>query len=252
MGAFSDIYYKIYSTKVILDSRQMIGPVNARCRRIYDVYLTCIKQKDFRNAMKMLHYYEEYGKENQALIDLCYAELYIKLSQFKKAEVYLRRCERNHSENPRYYILCAELYYKKKEYAKAVRLTPWIEKYDGHMTTSIYQLLAESDYLVGDEDEMRRMCRILETMVGGKERYEKNFPEIQRVALKNQITEYPTNRNYLVSFQIALDEEDWDNAIFYLNILEGRQKNELDAQNGEKLKRHLKIKMKEKGVQSED
>lgn len=251
MGIYSDIYHKLYNTKIILDSRKMDMASNASCRRIYDVYLTCLKQKDYRNAMRMIRCYAERGKENQSLIDLCYAELYIKLSDFAKAKTYLKRCQKEHQENPKYYILWAQLYFKEKEYESVLRLIPIIEKYDQRSSLAVYELLAEACYLAGDEENKSRFDAILQKMFTQTKDFEKFAAKMPKVAISNHLTEYPTNRNYINSFYIALDEEDWTYASYCLEKLEEKLGEEPGKYN-ETWKQLLKTRMREKGVQNED
>lgn len=251
MGVYSDIYHKLNNTKVILDSRKMNSLNNACCRRIYDVYITCMRQKDYRNAMRMIRCYEEVGKENQSLIDLCYAELYIKISNFAKAKAYLRRCQETNRENPKYYILWAEICFKEKNYEYVTRLIPYIEKYDMRTSLSVYQLIIESYYLLGDEENMNRFYAILQKMFSRKEDFENFAAKAIAIATSNQTCEYPTKRNYIDSFFIALDEGDWDYASYCLTKLDEKLGEEPGKYN-EKWKQLLKTRMKEKGVQNED
>lgn len=237
LGIRSDIYYKMSSIQNIIDTKDLsIAKTNFN-RHTFDIYLECMNQRDYRNAIKMLKMYQRSNVNNVDFIKLHLASVYTKISQFDQAQILLDEVNLSQQQNPLYYTTLLELFYKRKEYEKVVELFPLIEKYEGYTNYKVYVMLGKSYLHLGKESEAMQIFDIVAKIVKNDNFYERLLDGIKTEIEAEYLKEYPSRRDNYISYQIALDEKDYALAATYLEkVIEQSPDGNYIAQNRKKLR----------------
>lgn len=215
----SDIYHRISSIRTILNDSKLSREFAAASKRIYNVYLDCINNRDYRNAIRMLEYYKMTTGNSDNYINLQFAYVYSKISQTDKAIEILDSLTIGFNEEPIYYITLMEIAYRKKKYLDMFRLEKHLIKYDGCITYDTYLKLAEAYYKLGRYNDSKRIYDLVSKMCGNNPGINKTI-ERSKSKLDEDIT-YPTKMDLFISYQIELDKKNYDGAItFYKQLME--------------------------------
>ena len=237
-GVYTDIYYKIFNLK----NRALdfgLNPITLqKIRNIYDVYSECIYQKDYRNAVRMLRFYQSYCPNHQDLINLQWANLYTRLSDFEKAEEYLDRCKESQEENPNYILTVINLLFKKKEYQEVIAMVPLLDRYDGRTNYKPYMSVAKAYLLLDKNDQAEVIFSIVMEMILRPE-FSNQIIERAYQGLRSDYNRiFPTKSNLSVLFDIAYDEGNVEDAERYLKgLLDGESDESHIQSDQEKIKK---------------
>lgn len=226
LGIKSDIYYKITSVKNCISTSAVDQVIEFSGQRIFDVYLECTRQKDYRNAVKMLDYYKSANPFNQKFADLHMAYSYIKISSFDEARRILKEIHDDCFENPDYYVALAELEYKTKNYDKVVEILPLLEKYDGYTRFDSYILTGKAYYLLGQMDEANKLFEIAKNIIQDDDFYNRISKKFILDANEEKNSIHPTKGELSVQYQIANDRNDYQKAIDCLTALQDKTTDE--------------------------
>ncbi len=218
-GIYTDIYYKIYNLKNRESDQNMPTSILKMIRNIYDVYSECINQKDYRNAAKMLRYYQQYSLNNHDRIDLQRAKLYTKLSDFENAEKYLEQCRETQEQNPNYVLVQIELFFKKRQYRKVISMLPKLDRYDGRNTYQAYITIAKACLLEKRDEQAEQVFSIIQGIIEDPEFCNRLISKIKQNINQEYSKVFPTQRNIAASFYIAYDENNLEQAEKHLNKL---------------------------------
>ncbi len=251
MGIYSSIYYRIASMKNRISDIGKDASENRSKQMLFDVYQECYVKKDYRNAVRMLRYYEALGEDELKVVPLNLAKVYTKLGDFKKAKKYLEDCKDIQYENPHYIAILLEILYKQKKFDSVIRLLPKLEKYDGRSTWEEYILVAKACLILGKENKARNLYMIAKEIAHGREKVLYKIEESKTSIDYEKKRHYPTKTNLAILFQIACDEENVEDAESYLNQLLCRPgTEELLEIDQEKIKKLGELKEKYKEVNS--
>lgn len=237
-GIYTDIYYKIYNLKNRASDQNISVDILQKIRNIYDVYSECINQKDYRNAARMLHYYQQYTFDEYGTIDLQRAKLYTKLSDFEKAEKYLEQCRKTQEKNPNFVLIQIELFFKKKQYRKVISLLPKLDCYDGRNNYQAYVTVVKACLLEKKYEQAEEVFTIIQGIIEDHEFAIRLISKIKQDVKKEYCRRFPTQRNIAASFDIACDEGNLEEAEKYLaKLLTGEQKEEFLESDQDKVKK---------------
>lgn len=242
LGIRSDIYYKISNTQNIIDNKNLSYTREIINRQTFDIYWECMNQRDYRNAMKMLKLYQVNSLSNPDFIKVHFALIHTKISQFDEAQTLLDETSISQQDNPLYYATLLELLYKRKEYTKVVELFPKIEKYDGYINYRLYVIIGKAYLQLGQENEANHMFNIVSKIVKNDDFANNVLKQIKEEAQYDYLRIYPTRRDNYISYQIAFDSKNYEQAANYLEkVIEQSTDGNYVAQNRKKLKELKKL-----------